>query len=1683
MAITNCVFEQVISCGAMWTIVEDSALEGSYSLSVTKRVEGNLGIHAGTFYMETYIATEMATWSITAETIFQDNNITGDLDPWMESMWSPFAPPIGGPGPAQFYSVLYYMTAADGESSVQHDVSIMNNILTESSFPGLGAVGIDDEILSAGGGSIATAFSIDAQGNMISDMDTYFSYGIYATITQTLTSIDAGSTADLAVDANYENNVLDFGYGIADYGLVMIAYQPVSEGLGTGTMEFNVNVVGNTVWYAYQGVYVWSEASVYNSWGATSSNAVVTIQGNDIEAYTDGVYVYIISSAMFEHYFPPYETEVFATSDITYMVDVSGNDISGYYDGITVYVSNLAQEDYYGVFTSAVATSRGTIDVYDNYLSRWYWTYSGWLMDLEAWTTSSTGQAYSSLDSTISVLNNVLYAYGGNGVYLGGGADARTLPYRYDDTASAEATIDVLFQGNEVWYAYTALEVQEWSWATYGETTAVVQTTVNLLDNVIQEAYEEGLYADLYRGTDYNWGSPWATIDAAVVVNNNTVTGDGWDEYCWAIDIEIYDDSSEYYWGAGVSGTATITENTVSAADGGIYFVSWPIAAVPVTITDNTVDSCGYGIEVDLAGFLIQNNQVTNAAYEGISAYSGTGSILDNTITCMSDTESYGIIVEGYDYYVEEILPSYNVLVMGNEVSGAGADGLWGAYVDGLTITDNTFTDCGGSGIYLGGGYDEFEDYLSGDLSITNNQITNVGFNGIFVSYFEYIDIMENTIDGVGSGYGLWVDNCQYFDIAYNVVSNAYGGLAITFSDDGDAYSNVLSAMAVEGEDGGDGPESDGYRYGVGIFVMNSENIWISDTPVTGFTFGVWVEDSYDISFVNVDVTMSVVDGGQFDYVDGFLIQDCVFSMSGANGLWIYDSYGTIENTQVSNNFLSGLWIDSYSSVTVINGMFNNNGEYGLLFDSAVDWIVNGESSVINNPVIFNGDLTVQEGGNLVLFMLVDFEIIGDDSDGLATITVDAGGMLKAFNVDFWLSEYGESAYYYEFNVFGGLDFMNVLVTDALELYLGPTASAKIFTSQIVYNLRNGVVVDGCAPVIMSSTIAMNNRNGILVENGASPVITDCMIADNSIGMFVRDGDMSQIIDNVFALNSIAGVLTEQTTGTIKDNIFLFNNKEIFIKGGAVSIEDNQIGYCTLVDVMFQFAPILGMMDGMTYLPMLDLWISPEMLSELLFGHIGVFAIDGAVVSTSGNEFGMLTTGVMVVDSELTFNDDILSRTLIVPYMSSDGIIRNMSLPVPVYDGIVAKNSEVTVNGGTIKVLDDAIFLDGCVASISNATLIAGDFAIWSANSEVSVTDSTLIGKIKADGNSEITVAFALIVVVKDPWGNTLANVPVTVKNAKGDVVNQGKTSENGIFATRAVSFVLTSAGKDTSMNPYKVNASFGGVDTSSYPGHDAEFSPAEPDPTTVSVNGPTSVVVQTNVIVKFFLMTKATDPQGHGVPGATIVLASANGLYNYTGTTDEDGVYTQLVKSYVQTPNGKDASAEPYSVTATFPNSVEDYGGRVEFTPQVVSGTVIVNEDMANVVKTGIRVWYDLTVLAKDKFNRSTAGAYVVATDALGNIAWADDTGEDGTVTHEVVGWAQSEDGTMDLGMNNYTVTVKFNENPTLAEASVDMSMGNTMIVVQEVVTEFNWTLAITIALIGALMLGVLLIVIARKD
>jgi hypothetical protein len=321
------------------------------------------------------------------------------------------------------------------------------------------------------------------------------------------------------------------------------------------------------------------------------------------------------------------------------------------------------------------------------------------------------------------------------------------------------------------------------------------------------------------------------------------------------------------------------------------------------------------------------------------------------------------------------------------------------------------------------------------------------------------------------------------------------------------------------------------------------------------------------------------------------------------------------------------------------------------------------------------------------------------------------------------------------------------------------------------------------------------------------------------------------------------------------------------------------------------------------------------------------------------------------MNSKLTFNDDIRMNTLILPYLDNSGTIRNMSLPVPVYDGIVAKNSDVTVNGGTIEVLDDAIFLDNCTGKISNVNLKAGDFGVYAIRgTNVSVSAST-VGKMKADDPTSINVYEWLTVNVKDPWNASLANVPVTIKDS------QLVTDAEGNARLLVLVYVETDVGRQNAQ-PYLVTANLTDVPTTAYPGH-ASFSPLVLSKS-VTMNGPTTVVLVPSVIVRFDLTVHAMDKDGKSAVNVTVKVHDASGEVVAQAQSDANGVATFEPIGWIKNADGTtDNSMTPYEVTAEIGKDTArastdltgntnldvkvDLGPQFDFGPAIIIGVFVV--------------------------------------------------------------------------------------------------------------------------------------------
>jgi len=274
-------------------------------------------------------------------------------------------------------------------------------------------------------------------------------------------------------------------------------------------------------------------------------------------------------------------------------------------------------------------------------------------------------------------------------------------------------------------------------------------------------------------------------------------------------------------------------------------------------------------------------------------------------------------------------------------------------------------------------------------------------------------------------------------------------------------------------------------------------------------------------------------------------------------------------------------------------------------------------------------------------------------------------------------------------------------------------------------------------------------------------------------------------------------------------------------------VEDNEIGYTNLFQVLANYAPLLGhfMSSGSEEvgatsddsLAMLEsvlgvLDFNPYDLVTWVKGHNGIWAED-SIVQTSGNVYGMLNYALYSVRSEIHFADDIRTIELTVPH-TIEGVTYTYSLDIYVLNGIFASGSQVWVDGSTIEVLDDGLMLDNTQAWIEGATLMAGDFDYFLYNGAEVYNIATTYGKFKVEDSHSLNEGTWLTLHAVDD-GEPAANVTVIIKNAKGDIVFQGVTDAEGKIRVLLIQYSMTSQGKDDGFNPYTINATFeSGVET-----------------------------------------------------------------------------------------------------------------------------------------------------------------------------------------------------------------------------------------------------------------------------
>ncbi len=1476
--VENNHFNEVIITTAIVSVINDTEQNESASYVSNKVFAQNDGTHVGIMAIATVVMADNVAWNIQETDVINDNNFTGEIDPWLLSAFGmsltvPYLSDISVDLNLGVFNDVFVFESNIGDNQIVHSVSVANNKLSEGPVDvmfglgqpmDIGAVTIVD-VAMLDGANLVERTDVSVIGNNISSFDAPLASGVNVVMAESLANPVDG-LLNVTANVNFVNNTLEswFDSGV---GLGFAVMQTLDNGNGNGMLNVEVTATGNIVSGFADGIQVGVSASADNLFGDVVSNVNTQIRDNEIFAFDDGIAVYLSTDTIFEHYFPPFEQVVNSNATMVLDVEIINNTVQVGNEGIYVETMASATEDEFGVFTNAHAAITGPVNVLDNRVNV-YWDGHG--IVVESYVSAAVSLASAMSDVPVTIVNNTVNAdWYGTAISVGNFASTSTLALRFDDQPNALMQVSLNVNGNSI-YANSGIVIEQSSDATGGNSHSAVMSNITVMANTLTGIDTLGISVNVSALSNEIDANPWAEINVTIAITDNNVTG-----YAGTgISVIMLPDVDSDLW-VDITGSIMIDNNTISGVEVGI-FVS---TMVPAVISHNTMTDVVIGIQA--SGYHL--------------------SIFDNTVTGVIEDDGDGIHIVDATY----------LTIQGNMISNIGGDGISMVHVDNVLIKNNTFENIGGSGVYLSG--DESTSYY---LEVSNNTFTNVGDSGVEVNNLYGLWVLDNVMTNV-SFYGVEVNNATNVFIENNTMSMMYGGVDLYDVSDANIMNNVMSAAAVARGVEVKAP-SLLMDVGYGVDVDNSNHILVTRNGMTGFGQGVEFDSVSDLVFTWNTVTGSLGDGGYF-YVDGAIIANNVFSDNGLTGVIIEDSFMvTFANNEVTNNGLDGLLVLQTDSLTMVNGMFADNDMMGIeLLNTSVDWNVNAESSVLRNDVLFSGDLVVMAGGSLKLDT-VDFGIVPDLRDGLSSISVMANGALSAIDTDFYAVSYGidgvGAAYgdYYEFNVYGTLEFINVFESDALELFLGPGSMATIETSTITNNVRNGIHIVDSSPVIMSCTIVSNPRNGIFIEGGAAaPRITDCIIADNNRGIYALNTKLESVTDNLIVLNSEAGLFGDNVTGSIHDNTFLLNHKEIYVRNSNVSIQDNMIGYTPLVQLLAQFVPLLQGFNLSTdiFLPELGLSINSMTVQNIIIGHVGIYAVNSEV-RTSGNTFGMLSTAVQVVNTDLTFGDDIRQNTIIVPYMDNGGIIRNMSLPIPVWDGIIATNSHVVIRGASIDVLDDAVFLDNSTATISTSTLKGADFNLYLMNgSNATVSDSTF-GKAGAEDSSMISVWEKLTVVVKDPWGAALANVPVKV----GSV--ETTTDSNGMAVVLVQAYVMTSSGK-VPASPSAVSANFTNVPTASYPGHASWQTPVVSEQ--VTMNGPTTVTLVSGVIVRFDLTVHVLDKDGKNAVNVTVMLHDAANNVVAQAQTNANGTATFMPISYVKNADGTtDNHLTPYKVIAT---------------------------------------------------------------------------------------------------------------------------------------------------------------------
>ncbi|SNR34627.1 parallel beta-helix repeat (two copies) [Halorubrum vacuolatum] len=557
---------------------------------------------------------------------------------------------------------------------------------------------------------------------------------------------------------------------------------------------------------------------------------------------------------------------------------------------------------------------------------------------------------------------------------------------------------------------------------------------------------------------------------------------------------------------------------------------------------------------------LLIDNEISNAGVDGVRVDFGTGiEIRDNEIT---DSAEHGVRLAYRSSTVDGIAEDFfraaeDTTVSGNEIIGSGEIGL---YVD--TIA-NPITP-GGSG---GGGSsdpDPENEFPSG-VFVTDNQFESNGDGTVFTPYVSEIEIENNTYVDHNTDLVLdRVSDVELFDNTFEAGILVDGEELEHFAHgaDNNVFEDDSPLFYATGESGTEAP-SDARQ----VFVVGSTDVTVNAIESEGVPIGLLVFESDDVSVTDMSVTEAGSGGDRGIAVLGETTIDISgTTVTGYNtGIWFEGvenatfTDGEIVDTTGEGDGAGGIVAADSTNVTIAMSDLSGHASHAIRFDEVEVGTI--ESNEVNSS---ERGIWVRNSGAV------------DISHNDVQETTERG--INAFSAG--IPPEFETATVIDSNRVTDGDDVGISGSDAEAVTNNTVRNNErtginadgVIADNHVENNGNGIVGSSNIDSIRNNTILQSHGNdrftegdGIQITSATTVDIENNEIKNNDrFGIYTRNADIVTILNNTVADNADHGIEIETVADVIVEDNSIRGHDDGGILNDAAGLRVDADGLITI---------------------------------------------------------------------------------------------------------------------------------------------------------------------------------------------------------------------------------------------------------------------------------------------------------------------------------------------------------------------------------------------------------------------------------------------------------------------------------------------------------------------------------------